>query len=228
MSYGIMILGESGTGKSASLRNLDPQDTLLIQAIRKPLPFQADWKPIAERGNVFVSDGSPQIINAMNKTSRPVIVIDDFQYILSNEYMRRSDERGFDKFSDIGRHAWDILTATSMLDSWKRVYVLAHTEQTDIGKVKCKTIGKLLDEKITVEGMFSIVLRTVISNGNYLFSTKNNGNDTVKTPMGLFEDELIANDLKAVDEAIVGYYGISLPEPAPVVPLRPQHESLNR
>jgi hypothetical protein len=142
----------------------------------------------------------------MRKTVKPIIVIDDFQYILANEYMRRSEELGFAKFSDIGRHAWDILQETSKLTENKRIYVLAHSEQTEHGKIKAKTIGKLLDEKITIEGLFSIVLKTVVQNGNYLFSTRNNGYDTVKTPMGLFVDELIDNDLAAVDAAIVRYY----------------------
>jgi hypothetical protein len=212
MSLGILILGESGTGKSASLRNLDPKNTLLIQAVKKPLPFRAvDWRPLSsgQPGNVFVSDQSGVIINAMRKTSRQIIVIDDFQYILANEYMRRSEERGFDKFSDIGRHAWDVLTAANNLPGNQRVYILAHTEQTDHGKIKVKTIGKLLDEKITVEGLFSIVIRTTIQNGNYLLSTRNSGMDTVKTPMGLFQEELIDNDLAAIDTAILNYYELA-------------------
>jgi hypothetical protein len=209
MSLGILILGESGTGKSASLRNLDPKNTLLIQAVKKPLPFKAaNWRTLSpgQPGNVFVSDQSATIINAMRKTPRPVIVIDDFQYILANEYMRRSEERGYDKFSDIGRHAWDVLSAANSLPGNQRVYILAHTEQTEHGKIKAKTIGKLLDEKITIEGLFSIVMRTVVQNGNYLFSTHNNGQDTVKTPMGMFADDLIDNDLAVVDAAILNYY----------------------
>jgi len=133
-------------------------------------------------------------------------VIDDFQYILANEFMRRTDERGFDKFTDIGKHAWDILCAASSLPDRVRVYILSHTETSESGRVKAKTIGRMLDEKITIEGMFSIVMRTSIINGQYLFSTKNNGSDTVKTPLGLFDADHIDNDLAAVDAAIVDYY----------------------
>lgn len=209
MSTSALILGESGTGKSTSLRNLDPAHTLLIQAIRKPLPFRSkDWKPVSEGGNVLVSDQSEKIIKAMRKTTREVIVLDDWQYILANEYMRRTDEKGYDKFTDIGRHAWDILSAASDLDQHKRVYILAHTQTDDSGRSRIKTIGKMLDEKITPEGMFSIVLNTVVSNGNYLFSTRNNGFNTTKSPLGLFDDELIENDLAAVDAAIFTYYGL--------------------
>jgi hypothetical protein len=209
MSISALILGESGTGKSTSLRNLDPAQTLLIQAIRKPLPFRSsDWKPVKEGGNIIVTDQAADIIKAMRKTARQVIVIDDWQYVLANEYMRRTDETGFQKFTDIGRKAWDILTAASDLDARKRVYILAHTQSDEHGRSRIKTIGKMLDEKITPEGMFSIVLNTAVQNGNYLFATRNNGSNTTKSPIGLFDDELIDNDLAAVDAAIFTYYGL--------------------
>src|SRR5574340_149364 len=209
MSISALILGESGTGKSTSLRNLDPAQTLLIQAIRKPLPFRSkDWKPVKEGGNIIVTDQASDIIKAMRKTTRQVIVIDDWQYILANEYMRRKDETGYAKFTAIGRKAWDILTAASDLDAGKRVYILAHTQSDEHGRSRIKTIGKMLDEKITPEGMFSIVLNTAVQNGNYLFATRNNGSNTTKSPIGLFDDELIDNDLAAVDAAIFTYYGL--------------------
>ena len=208
MSIAAFILGESGTGKSTSMRSMNPAETLLIQAIKKPLPFRSSgWKYLSkEGGNILVCDQSAQNIAAMHKTQRPIIVIDDFQYILANEFMRRTDERGFDKFTDIGKHAWDILCAASSLPDHVRVYILSHTETSESGRVKAKTIGRMLDEKITIEGMFSIVMRTSIINGQYLFSTKNNGSDTVKTPLGLFDADHIDNDLAAVDAAIVDYY----------------------
>ena len=213
MSTSVLILGESGSGKSSSLRNLKASETLLIQAVRKPLPFRsAEWKEFdkatAPAGNIWVFDQSHDIVNAMTRTKRKIIVLDDFQYVLANEYMRRSDQTGFQKFSDIGRHAWDILTAASALAPDVRVYILAHTDTDDTGRIKAKTIGKLLDEKICVEGMFSVVLRTSVINGQYLLSTHNNGQDTVKTPMGMFEDDHIDNDLAAIDAAIVDYYGL--------------------
>src|SRR5690606_16153694 len=127
-----------------------------------------------------VLDDSEHIVHVMRNTHRKVIVLDDFQYILANEFMRRSAEVGYTKFSEIGKHAWDILMAATELPDDVRVYILSHTETTETGKTKVKTIGKMLDDKITLEGMLTIVLRTCVVNGNYLFSTKNNGTDTVK------------------------------------------------
>jgi hypothetical protein len=211
-----MIIGESGTGKSTILRNLDPQNTLLIQAVKKPLPFRsADWKPVVkgQGGSVFVSDNSAHIVAAMQRTDKEIIVIDDFQYVLANEFMRRvtDNEQGnsaFAKYNEIARHAWDVLMASTSLSDYKRVYILSHTSTDDFGKTKIKTIGKLLDEKIVMEGLVTIVLRTVVANGDYMFSTKNNGQDTVKSPIGLFESDLIENDLAQVDKAITAYYDL--------------------
>ncbi|QDQ24960.1 AAA family ATPase [Chitinimonas arctica] len=214
MSIATIVLGESGTGKTYSLRNLDPAQTLLIQAVRKPLPFRATGWARMDRekkqpGNIFVSDFSARIINLMQKTSRKIIVLDDFQYVLANEFMRRSNERGFDKYTEIGRHAWDILTVANNLPDDVRVYILAHTQNDDCGRVKMKTIGKLLDDKITLEGLFTIVLRTVVTDRRFQFSTINNGSDTVKAPPDMFPDQLIDNDLAAVDACLCDYYGIS-------------------
>lgn len=212
MSITTIVIGESGTGKSASLRNFDPANTLLIQSVKKPLPFKAgNWQrhEAGKPGNILVCDESDKIVKMMSKTGRKVIILDDFQYILANEYMRRSAETGYQKFTDIGKHAWEVITAASGLPDDVRVYILAHSQSDEFGNVKFKTIGKMLDEKITVEGMVTIVLRTRVSDGHYHFSTRNNGSDTVKTPMGLFEDERIDNDLAAVDQAICAYYEIN-------------------
>ncbi|RUT65397.1 ATP-binding protein [Morganella morganii] len=216
MGTATLIIGESGTGKSASMRNLNPADTLLIQMVGKPLPFRsAAWKQWDHREpktSVFVCDKWQMIINAINKAStygKKIIVIDDFQYLMANEFMRRSEEKSFDKFTEIGAHTWNVINAAiSSAPGDVRVYFLAHTEETQLGKVKMKTIGRMLDEKITVEGMFTIVLRTLVKDGRYLFSTQNSGYDTVKSPMGMFETAEIDNDMDMVDSAICEYYGI--------------------
>lgn len=213
MSIATLILGESGSGKSTSLRNLDPSKVLLIQAIHKPLPFRStEWKMLTKEhpeGSIFVCDNAETICRAIAKTDREIIVIDDYQYIMANEFMRRAKEKGYDKFTEIGEKAWQVFNQAVALSPNKRVYILAHTETDTFGKTKIKTIGKMLDEKITLEGMVTICLRTRVSDGQFQFSTQNNGEDTVKSPMGLFESQYIDNDLKAVDDAICEYWGIN-------------------
>ncbi len=127
MSIATMILGESGTGKSTALRNLDPARTLLIQTIRKPLPFRSTgWKVKASLkadGNIIQTDSAEIIEKVMRSLPHEVVVIDDFQYVMSNEFMRRSDEKGFEKFTDIGKNAWNVLRAATDLADTRRVYI---------------------------------------------------------------------------------------------------------
>ena len=124
-------------------------------------------------------------------------------------FMSRRTEKNFEKWAEIGGAGFDIAKAASELAEHKRVYVLAHTMTDDFGNTRIKTLGKLLDDKIVVEGLFTTVRRTQIADGNfYGFPTVNNGHDTVKSPMGMFKDKLIENDLAAVDSRIVEYYGI--------------------
>lgn len=208
MSTPVLVLGESGAGKSTSMRNLDPANTLLIQVIRKPLPFKREgWQvfdPATSKGNIFQTDHVADIITLMQKTKRKIIVIDDYHYILSNELMRRFRETGYGKFSEIGYNGWNLINIASSLPPDVRVYFMAHTMTGDDGITKIKTPGKLL-ETYTVEGLFSIVLRSVVRDGEFYFATRNSGSDTVKTPMDMFKDELIPNDLVVVDQAIKDY-----------------------
>lgn len=207
MAIPVMILGESGTGKSASLRNFSPDEVGIINVSGKPLPFRNKLK-------VLKSDSYGTIRKALLGSKAPSIVIDDAQYLMANEFMRRSDERGYDKFTDIQKNFWSLvqeIVAQQMPDE-QIVYFLMHTDTTDDGRVRAKTIGKMLNEKITLEGLFTIVLRTNVSDGVYTFRTVNSGSDTVKTPMGMFSTSEIDNDLKMVDTAIREYYGITKKE----------------
>ncbi|EIC84040.1 ATP-binding protein [Serratia sp. M24T3] len=213
MSIATLILGESGTGKSTSLRNLNPENTLLIQCISKSLPFRSpDWKTFTTenpKGNVFRTDKSADILQIIKKTKRDIIVIDDYQAVMVNELMERSGERGYDKFTDIGKNAWNVFNAAGSLAENKRVYIMAHTQTDDFGSTRMKTVGKMVDQTIVPEGYFTIVLRTHVQNGSYQFSTQTNGQDCCKSPMGMFTDLLVNNDLSLVDGVISDYYGIN-------------------
>ncbi|MBS0856262.1 MULTISPECIES: ATP-binding protein [unclassified Tatumella] len=216
MGTATLILGESGTGKSTSMRNINPEETILIRPVGKPLPFRSrQWiKFDSEKkiGTVISTDKSEKIagiIKHAKAINKNIVIIDDFQYVMSNEFMRRSDEKSFDKFTEIGRHAWDIIKAAQDAPDDLRVYFMAHTEETQMGRVKMKTIGRMLDEKITVEGMFTVVLRTLTRDDQFFFTTKNNGADTVKSPMGMFDTNEIDNDLAFVDKTICEYWGIN-------------------
>lgn len=202
MAIAVLVMGASGTGKSASLRNFRPDEIGVINVAGKPLPFRSEIKS-------FKSDRYEEIEAILKKAKVKSLVIDDSQYLMANEFMRRASENGFQKFTDIGRNFWALVDMINHdLPEGVIVYFMQHTELDANGNEKAKTIGKLLDEKITLEGLFSIVLKTAVVDGSYMFTTKNNGADTVKTPMGMFEQDLIENDLKAVDDAIREYYGL--------------------
>ena len=215
MSIATLILGNSGSGKSTSLRNLDPTKTLLIQCIKKPLPFRATgWKTritIKSEGNVIQTSDPALIEKCLRMSKAEIVVIDDYQAVMVNELLSRSSEKGYDKFSDIAKSAWNVFNAAGDLAEHRRVYILAHTQTDDFGQVRMKTVGKMVDNTLVPEGYFTIVLRTEVINGNYKFSTQTNGQDCCKSPMGMFADSHVDNDLAAVDEAISEFYQINQP-----------------
>ena len=181
------------------MRNFKPEDVKVINVASKPLPFKNKLECV----NV---DTYEDILREIKNAKQPSIVVDDAQYIMANEFMRRATERGYDKFTEIAFHMWDIVNKVKELSADKIVYFLSHVDRDAEGNEKVKTIGKLLDEKITLEGMFTIVLKTNVSDGQYCFLTQNSGKDTVKSPIGLFDKYAIDNDLKYVDEKIRNYY----------------------
>lgn len=201
----VFILGRSGTGKSYSMREFKPDEIGVINVQGKILPFRNGAKFLTAD-----TDDATKVLQALKNLakSRKTIVIDDFQYLMANEFMRRSTERGYDKFTEIARHAWDVVDAVRDLPNDVIVYILCHTDTDNEGVERLKTIGKMLDEKIVLEGMSTIVLKTNVSDGTYTFLTQNNGKDTVKSPAGMFPAYAIENNLKYVDEKIRNYYGI--------------------
>lgn len=216
MGISVMVLGESGRGKSRSIKNLNPEETLVIKSISKPFPFRtADWKPFdkaTKTGSILTTDNYEvikQVLLRAKDLGKKVIVIDDAQYLMANEFMNKSAIKGFDKFTEIAKNMWELITvANEKTPEDLRVYFLQHTEVTSSGDIKAKTIGKMLDEKITIEGMVTIVLNAEKENSNYFFTTQNSGSNTCKSPEDMFSEFRIENDLRYVDDCICDYYGI--------------------
>jgi hypothetical protein len=217
MSTSSLIIGESGTGKSTSIRTLDPKETFIINVINKPLPFRgyknmySVVSPDGLTGNYYSSDNYEYITKVIKKINaiRPDIknlVIDDFQYLLSNEFMSRALERGFDKFTEIGKHAHEIIALLPTLREDLDCFVLSHSEPNEHGKMKIKTIGKILDEKVCLEGRFTVVLQTELHDGRYEFITQGDTRHIAKSPMGMFESKNIPNDLSFVKAKMSSYY----------------------
>jgi hypothetical protein len=212
MSIAALILGSSGSGKSTSLRNLDPTKTLLIQCIKKPLPFKsAGWKKRVSKqddGNVIQTSDPVLIEKIMRKSPHDIVVIDDYQAVMLTEILNRSAETGYAKYNDVAKGAWNIFNAAGDLADHRRVYIMAHTRTDEFGNIRMQTIGRMVDNTIVPEGYFTIVLRTEVTNGNYKFLTQTNGQDCSKSPMGLFKDLHIDNDLAQVDQDIQDFYSI--------------------
>jgi len=217
MGVSVMILGESGRGKSRSIKGLNPEETLVIKSISKPFPFRsADWKKFdvdTKTGSIWSTDNYDVIkkaIKGAKSLGKNVVVIDDAQYLMANEFMNKSAVKGFDKFTEIAKNMWELITtANEHCDEDVRVYFLQHTENTADGGTKAKTIGKMLDEKITLEGMVTVVLNAEKENQNYFFTTQNSGSNTAKSPEEMFSEFRIDNDLRKVDDAICSYYGLT-------------------
>lgn len=201
MAVLVMIYGQSGTGKSTSLRNFTNDEVAVINVSGKPLPFRSKL-------TTYDTDSYTKISSALSKIERKSIVIDDATYLMVNEFMRTAKVAGYQKYTDMAVNFNSLVAQASQLASDKIVYFLGHSDLKDDGTEHFKTIGKMLDNYVTVEGKFTIVLKTVVQDGKYYFSTHNSGQDTVKSPLGMFDDNYVDNDLKAVDTIIREYYGI--------------------
>jgi hypothetical protein len=225
MGQGVLIIAESGSGKSTSIENLSEKETFIINVANKPLPFKGwrsryvTWSQQNPSGNLY-SSSSPKNIEACIKyvnDKRPeikTIVIDDFQYMSAFEYFDRSSEKGYDKFTEIAAHLARIVRMPKDMRDDLTVFFMMHQEESvDMDgrrKVKAKTIGKMVDNSLTLEGLFSIVLFGKVKkdkDGNirYVFETHNNGENTCKSPKGMFDADEIPNDLLVVKEAITEY-----------------------
>ena len=200
MSVKTLICGLSGTGKSTSARNL--KEAAVVNPVNKPLPFKNNFEMLNG-----VTDAD-EIVKFMKNTDKKIIIVDDFQYLLSIPFMNRIKETGWDKYNDFAFNYYEVIKVCNHLPEDVTVYFMTHTETLEDGTETVKLIGKLLREKICIEGLFTIVLKTLVNDGKYYFLTQNNGRDNVKSPMGMFNSYAIDNDLAYVDAKIRSYYEI--------------------
>ena len=208
MGIPVMIMGKSGSGKSTSLRNFKSDEVALINVLKKPLPFKGKFD------STLATDDYPTIMKNIFSTQKKAIVIDDAGYLITNHFMSKHSASGggngvFTLYNELGDHFWTLIEwVKNKLPEDKIVYFLMHENQDDFGNIKPKTIGKLLDEKVCIEGMFTIVLRCLADNSRHYFKTQSDGIDVCKTPLEMFTEKEIDNDLKAVDIAIREYYSL--------------------
>ena len=201
-SVPILLIGKSGSGKSTSLRNFKKDEVAVINVLGKPLPFRSDIKAVK-------LDDYANILNQIKLTKKNIIVIDDANYLITNEFMKNSSIKGYDKYNEMANHFFELINGIKNIEGGKTVYLIMHEDVDDNGNVKPKTIGKLLDEKVNIQGMFTICIRAMFENGKYIFRLKTNGQDCVKTPFGMFNVDEMDNDLKAFDNVVREYYSLN-------------------
>ena len=224
MAQSVLVIADSGTGKSTSIRKLDPKETFIINIANKPLPFKG-WKKnytnISKdnpKGNMTSASSAAGIVKAMQHVNDKMpnvktLVVDDWQYMSSFEYFDRANEKGYDKFTSIAANLAQVAKMPKDMREDLTIFFLTHSEEsTDVNghrKVKAKTVGKMIDNALTLEGLFSIVLfgkvRKTEDGLEYGFETQNNGENTCKSPMGMFEESFINNDLQFVKDCIIKY-----------------------
>lgn len=211
MGMPILIIGESGSGKSTSLRNFKPNEVGIINVADKPLPFRSEIKPYNLRKNAKSKKENRYALvkGLLKKSTVKSMVIDDSQYLMAFDSFDKANQVGYGKFTNMAVDFIDLVTfCIDELPDDKLVYFLNHCETTEQGKLKAKTLGKMIDNQITLEGLFSIVIYCVNTKDKHSFITQSDGTTTAKTPMQMFENIMIDNDLKFVDKQIRNYYNL--------------------
>ena len=204
MGIAVLVLGASGSGKSTSLRNFKPGEVSIFNVASKPLPFKGSGKLATINQPSY-----DQIRAGLKAAKAKALVIDDSQYLMVFEEFNRAKEAGYGKFTDMAQNFYNLVqTAIRETGPDTVVYFLHHTEIDDTGRIKAKTVGKMIDSKLTLEGLFPIVLLAGTDGSNYWFDTQSDGYTTAKSPMGMFEKR-IDNDLKMVDDTIRDYWGLA-------------------
>ncbi|RGU91727.1 hypothetical protein DWW31_14060 [Clostridium sp. AF15-17LB] len=211
MGIPVLIIGKSGSGKSASMKRCIDKDFNLVRVLNKPLPFKG-------KINGWVTDEYQIVHKALKSAPAKSVVIDDAGYLITNYFMKNHSTKGkgndvFGLYNTLGDNFWNMIQLiVNELPQDKIVYVMMHEDTDDYGNVRAKTIGKLLDEKICLEGMFTIVLRCVNNMTEHKFITQSDGGAISKSPEGMFDDLEIPNDLLYVDDRIREYYEMENPK----------------
>lgn len=212
MSNLVVILGESGTGKSTSIRNLNPEETFIINVLSKPLPLKGYKKHYSvEKKNLIETDKHARImlcLKGINNNAPHIknIIIDDFSFLMNNEFMRRCREKSYDKFTEMGANIFEILDLCNSFRPDLYCFIMCHTEKDHAGIIKPKTVGKMTADYVGIAERVSIVLHTQIMDRQYQFLTQNDGICVAKSPMGMFDDMYIDNDLSSIRTVIDNYY----------------------
>lgn len=201
----MVIYGKSGSGKSRSLKNFAEDEIFLVNVIGKELPFRNRFKYVS------VTDSIETIIAGLKRMPCKTAVIDDAGYLMTSQFMAghsqpKKGSSSFDLYNDIADSFWKLIKTIKELPEDVNVYVVLHEETNDYGDTKLRTIGKLLNDKVCIEGMSAIVLRCVTMGKEHFFRTQTDGSDITKSPEDMFDGEKIENDLKLVDSRIREYY----------------------
>ena len=204
MGVAVLILGESGSGKSASMRNFNSEDVRVLNVASKPFPFRNVNKlKKADKATYAMIKG------AVSSGQSLSYVVDDAQYLMAFESFEKANEIGYTKFTLMAKNYEEMLRYIQEDTSPDTiVYIMQHIDTDENGKVKAKTLGKMLDQQLTIEGLFTIVLLAKADEKRHYFVTQSDGTNPCKSPMGMFEDIEIDNDLKMVDDTIREYYGL--------------------
>lgn len=204
MGIAVLILGESGSGKSASMRNFTESDVRILNVASKPFPFRNVNKlKKADKATYSMIKG------AVSSGKSLSYVVDDAQYLMAFESFEKANETGYGKFTNMAKNYEEMLRYIQEETTPDTiVYIMQHIETDENGKVKAKTLGKMLDQQLTIEGLFTIVLLCKADRNKHYFVTQSDGTNPCKSPMGMFDEIEIDNDLKLVDNAIREYYGL--------------------
>lgn len=213
MAKVVFIISKTGTGKSSSLRNFKRGEAQVVSCSGKELPFKSDLPMLTPKNY-------GEVYKAIDGATAPVVVIDDANYLMSFEEISRVNEVGYQKFTQMAQNFFNVVKRIIDKPGEQIFYILAHAEDNDEGTIRIKTTGKMLSEKVVLEGLTNILLTNEVKDGEFVFKVKTDGSG-VKSPMDMFESDYISNDLKEVDKTIRGYYDMK-PLTAPNIAEKPK------